>query len=114
MLTGKGGAVDGPACRAVAVDDVAALDHELCATAALADTVDSEREGRTRAKKREKSHVGIDTMEIRVGVAIAVLARRELAEVAGGARADGVVEMEDDAADVDTLDFNVELDTPGG
>ena len=53
-------------------------------------------------------------MEIRVGVAIAILARRELAEVAGGARADGVVEMEDDAADVDSLDFNVELDTPGG
>ena len=48
-------------------------------------------------------------MEVRVGVAVAILAGSELAEVAGGAGADGVVEMEDDAADVDALDLDVEL-----
>ena len=49
-------------------------------------------------------------MEIRLRVAVAVLARRELAEVAGGDGADGVEEAEDDAACGHAVNLNVELE----
>ena len=53
-------------------------------------------------------------MKVAIGIAIAVLTGCELTEVAGGVWADGVEEMEDDAADVETLDLDVELDGGGG
>ena len=54
-------------------------------------------------------------MNVGHGVAIAVLAGRELAEVAGGDGADGVEEVEDDAARGHAVDLDVKLhDTARG
>ena len=48
-------------------------------------------------------------MDVGHGIAIAVLAGRELAEVAGGDGADGVEEAEDDAACGHAVNLNVKL-----
>lgn len=52
-------------------------------------------------------------MNVRVGIAIAVLASGKLAEVTGSDRTDIVEEPEDDAASRDAVDFDVELESIG-
>ena len=70
------------------------------------------------AKKKKKqrgveTYVGDDAVDVGHGVAVAVLAGCELAEVAGGDGADGVEEAEDDAAGRDAVDLDVELEADG-
>ncbi len=52
-------------------------------------------------------------MDVGLGVAVAVLACRELAEVAGSDGADGVEKAEDDAAGGHAVDVDVELQQRG-
>jgi hypothetical protein len=53
--------------------------------------------------------LGDNTMETRTCVSVAVLASRELAEVAGGLGHDIVVELEDDAASGLAVDGDIKL-----
>ncbi len=58
-------------------------------------------------------HLGDDAVDVGLGVSVAVLACRELAEVAGSDGADGVEEAEDDAAGGHAVDLDVELQPRG-
>jgi hypothetical protein len=49
-------------------------------------------------------------MESRFGISIAILARAELTEVAGGFRDDVVIELENDSAGAFTANGNIELE----
>lgn len=62
-----------------------------------------------RRWRGNRAHVGDDSVDVRVGVAIAVLACRELTEVAGGDGADRVEEAEYDAACVGPVDLDIKL-----
>ena len=110
-LTGKGGAVDGPAGGAVAFYDVTSLDHELLEDRLLELRWITRgcRGEREREKRDEKTHIGNDSVDGRVSVSVAVHTRRELTEVAGGQRADGVKQAKDDASGRSTVNVDVKL-----
>ena len=110
-LTGKGGAVDGPAGGAVAFYDVTSLDHELLEDRLLELRWITRgcRGEREREKRDEKTHIGNDSVDGRVSVSVAVHTRRELTEVAGGEGTDGIVEAEDDAPGRRAVDIDVKL-----
>lgn len=57
--------------------------------------------------------IGDDAVNVRVGIAIAVLASGKLAEVTRGERADVVEEPKDDTAGGDAVYFEVELEKGG-
>ncbi len=57
--------------------------------------------------------MGYDSVDVGVGVAIAILACCEFAKVAGGGGTDGVEETKYDAACVCSVDFDIKLDGRG-
>lgn len=57
----------------------------------------------------KSAHVGYDSVDVGVGIAIAVLACCEFAKVAGGDGTDGVEETKDDAAGVGAVDLDIKL-----
>lgn len=82
--------------------EVTALQHELCHSALVgAQAVE------------EVAHVGNDTVELGVLVAVLVLARGKLPEVPSGLGNDVVVELEDDLFGRLSSDGDLELDGRG-
>lgn len=60
-------------------------------------------------RKGKGAHVGYDSVDVGVGIAIAVLACCEFAKVAGGDGANGIEETKDDAACVGAVDLDIKL-----